>query len=82
MNGQLCWIPKFGGNGQLCLHLRTTPHQPWKLYTHFPGLCVPDYPIPGGTLGWATSQRLLQIGWTLVPTVQGSKFGIDDSSAA
>lgn len=82
MAGQLCWMPKFGGNGQLFLHLRTDPHHPWKLYTQCRGLCVPDYPIPGGSPGWATCQKLLQAGWTLVPTAQAYQIPIDKSLAA
>jgi hypothetical protein len=73
MAGQLCWIPKFGSNGTLALHLRLEPYHPWKLYTSFPHLCVADYLIPGGTKGWATCQRLLASGWTIVPTAQARK---------
>jgi hypothetical protein len=70
MAGQLCWIPKFGSNGTLALHLRLDPFHPWKPHTAFPNLCVPDYPMPGGSKGWATSQKLLQAGWEIVPTAQ------------
>jgi hypothetical protein len=73
MTGELCWIPKFGGNGKLALHLRFESHHPWKPHTAFPGLCVPDYPIPGGSRGWATSQKLLQEGWTAIPTQQAQR---------
>ena len=78
MNGQLCWIPKFGSKGKLALHLRFESFHPWKPYTAFPGLCVPDYPIPGGSQGWATSQKLLQAGWTAISTQQarGSFVGV------
>lgn len=72
MAGQLCWIPKFGGHGKLCLHLRIESHHPWKPHTAFPQLCVPDYPVPGGSIGWATSQRLMQAGWQLVATERAS----------
>jgi hypothetical protein len=82
MAGQLCWLPQFGGNGQLTLYLRQEPHHPWKSYTHFHGLCVPDYPIPNGSKGWATSQRLLQAGWTVVPAEQARRSLVDDSQAA
>jgi hypothetical protein len=86
MTGQLCWIPSFVSQGKLTLHLRLDPYQPWKPHTAFPHLCVPDYPIPGGSKGWATSQRLLQAGWAIVPTAQvkvsfRDNFG-DDSVAA
>jgi hypothetical protein len=70
MTGQLCWIPKFGGGGKLGLHLRLESHHHWKPYTAFPGLCIPDYPIPGGSKGWATSQKLIQAGWVMIPTKQ------------
>ena len=73
MAGQLCWIPKFGSNGQLALHLRLEFHHPWKPHTAFPGLCVPDYPIAGGSPGWATSQRLLQAGWCTISTKQAQR---------
>lgn len=82
MAGQLCWIPRLGSNGQLTLHLRLEPHQPWKPYTQYPRLCVPDYPIPGGSKGWATSQKLLRAGWTLIPTAQAQRSSVDDSLAA
>jgi hypothetical protein len=70
MSGQLCWLSNFSSAGKLTLHLRQEPHHPWKPHTAFPELCIPDYPIPGGSRGWATSQRLLQNGWTIVPTEQ------------
>ncbi len=74
MNGQLCWIPKFGSKGKLALHLRFESFHPWKPHTAFPGLCIPDYPILLGSKGWATSQKLLQAGWTVISTqeAQGS----------
>jgi hypothetical protein len=71
MTGQLCWMPTFGSKGKLALHLRFESFHPWKPHTAFPGLCVPDYPIPGGSRGWATSQKLLQAGWTIISTKQG-----------
>ena len=83
MTGQLCWIPKFGSFGSdktLTLHLRLTPFQPWKPHTAFPGLCVPDYPIPNGSRGWATSQKLLQAGWVSIPTKEARRaFGSDSN---
>jgi hypothetical protein len=82
MSGQLCWLPKFGGNGTLTLHLRLTPSQPWKPYTAYPGLCIPDYPIAQGSKGWATSQKLLQSNWTVVPTCKAQASFDDYSSAA
>jgi hypothetical protein len=79
---QFCWIPRLGGDGLLELHLRKEPHHPWKLYTHFPELCVPDYPIPNGSKGWATAQKLAQSGWTIVPTAQARSRWFDNPEAA
>ena len=73
MAGQLCWIPKFGSNGKLALHLRLEPYHPWKPHTAFPGLCVPDYPILSGTRGWATCQQLLATGWIAIPTSEAKR---------
>jgi hypothetical protein len=70
MTGQMCWLSKFGGNGELILHLRLDSYQSWKPYTSFAGLTTPDYPIPGGSKGYATSQKLLEAGWTLLSTAQ------------
>lgn len=82
MSGQMCWLPKFGANGQLILHVRLEPYQPWKPYTAYPGLCVPDYPIPNGSRGWATSQKLLQAGWELISTDQAQRAEVDQSRVA
>jgi hypothetical protein len=70
MSGQLCWLSSFSSGGKLALYLRHEPSHPWKPHTSYPGLCVPDYPIPGGSKGWATCQKLLQSGWTIIPTNQ------------
>lgn len=80
MAGQLCWLPKFGGNGQLILHLRLRPFEQWKPYTAFPEFCVPDHPIPNGSKGWATNQKLLQAGWKLIPTNQAHQSYSSDTS--
>jgi hypothetical protein len=73
MARQLCWISRFNSNGKLALHIRFESFHPWKPHTAFPELCVPDYPIPGGSHGWATSQKLLQGGWTMVSTKQAQR---------
>jgi hypothetical protein len=70
MSGQMCWLSSFSSGGKLILHLRQQPHHPWKPHTAYPGLCTPDYPIPGGSKGWATSQKLIQSGWEVIPTSQ------------
>ena len=87
MAGQMCWISRFGGDGELILHLRLESHQSWKPYNHFRHLMVPDYPIPRGSKGFATSQKLLNAGWKLIPTAQAqhsliSPTAIDSPNAA
>jgi hypothetical protein len=82
MSGQLCWLRSFGTDGQLTLHMRLEPYQPWKPHTAYPEFCVADYPIPRGTKGWATCQKLLQAGWTLVSTEQAQRSFEDESWAA
>ncbi len=72
MTGQMCWLAKPGGSGELILHLRSGQYQPWKPYTQFPNLAIPDYPIPNGSKGFATYQKLFKAGWALVPTAQAS----------
>jgi hypothetical protein len=74
MPGQLCWLSNFSSSGKLVLHLRREPHHPWRPYTAYPELCVPDHPIPGGSKGWATSQRLLESGWVIIPTQQAREM--------
>jgi hypothetical protein len=82
MAGQLCWLPRFGSDGQLVLHLRLEPYHPWKPHTAYPKLCVPDHPVAKGSKGWATSQRLLKAGWTVVPIEQAQSSSVDDSLTA
>jgi hypothetical protein len=74
MAGQMCWLSKFGGNGELILHLRLEPHQPWKPYNQFSGLAVPDYRNPGASKGFATSQKLLAAGWMLLSADQAKSI--------
>jgi hypothetical protein len=73
MAGQLCWIPKFGSQGQLALHLRLEPYHPWKPHTAFPHLC--------GSKGWATCQKLLKAGWTIISTEQARQSFVGAASA-
>ncbi|BAZ31635.1 hypothetical protein NIES4074_41080 [Cylindrospermum sp. NIES-4074] len=75
MHRQMCWISKSSGDGEKVLYLQTAPGQPWRPYTTFPQFSVPDYRIPGGSKGWATYQKLLKAGWTLVPSARSSEFG-------
>ncbi|HEY9601758.1 MAG TPA: hypothetical protein V6C85_09125 [Allocoleopsis sp.] len=76
MLGQMCWLSQLGEAGEKILHLRTSPHHPWQPYTAFSTLAIPDYRIPGGSKGWATYQKLLKAGWTLVPTAQANSLNL------
>lgn len=71
---QMCWLSKFGGDGEKMLHLQTASHEPWRPYTAFPQYAVPDYREPGGSKGWATYQKLLKAGWTLIPSARAQEF--------
>lgn len=83
MAGQMCWLAAFGGNGQKILHLREAPMKPWQPYTAFPQYSLPDYPVPGGSKGWHTYQKLRQAGWELVATAaaQNERVSFDRLSA-
>lgn len=74
MRGQMCWLSQPGTNGEKILHLQIALNQPWQPYTAFRRYAVPDYRIPGGSKGWATYQKLLQAGWTLVPSARAQEF--------
>jgi hypothetical protein len=82
MTAQMCWLAKMGGDGEKILHLRLEPNQPWKPYKAFPMIAVPDYPIPGGSKGWATYQKLFKAGWTLVSSDQAKSYTAPSAIAA
>lgn len=73
MNGQMCWLAEEGAKAAKVLHLRLNPHEPWQPYTKFPLHAAPDYPMPGGSLGWATYQKLLKAGWALISVAEAQK---------
>lgn len=68
MTGQMCWLPAQNNNTKIMLYLREYPYQPWRPYTSYSQYSAPDYPVPGGSKGWATYQKLREAGWTLVST--------------
>jgi hypothetical protein len=69
MSGQMCWLSRFGGDGEKILHLRLSSHEAWRPYTSLPQYSVPDYrDFPNGSKGWATCQKLLKAGWQLLPS--------------
>ncbi|EKF00719.1 hypothetical protein FDUTEX481_08869 [Tolypothrix sp. PCC 7601] len=74
MQGQMCWLSSLGADGEKILHLQASPNQPWRPYNACREYAVPDYKIPGGSKGWATYQKLLKAGWTLVPSARANEF--------
>ena len=79
MIGQMCWLYVGQTSGEKrVLHLRTEAGQPWRPYNECPELQVADYREPGGSLGWATYQKLLREGWRLLastaPEANGGRF--------
>ncbi len=74
MYQRMCWLSESGDDGEKILHLQTKPHEPWRSYKAFPQYKVPDYDIPGGSKGFATYQKLLKAGWTLVPSARANEF--------
>ena len=79
---RMCWLSKSGESGEKILHLQTAPNEPWQPYTFFRQLAVPDYKIPGGSKGWATYQRLLKAGWTIVPSARANEFSPSNTTDA
>ena len=76
MAGQMSWLSAFSSDGEKILHLRLEPNQPWRSYLSYPQFSVPDYPIPGGSKGWATYQKLMKAGWELVPSAKAQKSAL------
>lgn len=72
--GQLCWRPLMGKDETKVLHLRRTPDDPWQVYTSMPEYAVPDYRIPRGSKGWATYQKLRNLGWEVLSEETSSNF--------
>ena len=80
MHRRMCWLSKSGENEEKILHLQTSPNEPWRPYTAFRQYAVPDYEIPGGSKGWATYQKLLKAGWTLIPSARANEFSSSATS--
>jgi hypothetical protein len=70
MTRQMSWLSALGSDGEKILHLRLEPNQPWKPYYACLQFAVPDYPVPRGSKGWATYQKLMKAGWELVPSAE------------
>lgn len=81
MPRQMCWLSKSGTDDEKILHLQTAPHEPWQPYTAFPQYAAPDYREPDGSKGWATYQKLIKAGWTLVPSSQAKQFAVREANA-
>jgi hypothetical protein len=74
MTGQMCWLSKFGNDEEKILHLRLNASDNWTPYTAMPQYSVPDYrDFPNGSKGWATFQKLLKAGWTVLPSTSDRK---------
>lgn len=80
MHRRMCWLSKSGENAEKILHLQTAPNEPWRPYTTFRQYAVPDYQIPGGSKGWATYQKLLKAGWSLIPSARANEFSPSTTS--
>lgn len=65
---QMAWLPARGADGTKILHLRLARDRAWQVYTAFSEYAVPDYPIKGGSKGYATFQKLLGNGWEMIPS--------------
>ena len=83
MAGQMSWLAPFGGDEQKILHLRESANHPWRPYTSFPQYKVPDLQIPGASKGWTTYQKMMKVGWALIPSDQARPAapGLDRLSA-
>ncbi len=66
MPGKMAWLSSTVGDGTKILFLQPNPTQPFRPYTVFSHLKVPDHRIQGGSKGWATYQKLFKCGWELV----------------
>lgn len=74
--GQLIWkSPSDNPLDRKVLHFRYKPDQPWQIYSKHP-LAEPDVilgkfgnlPAMPTSRGWTTMQKLLTLGYTLVPS--------------
>jgi len=61
----MCWKASASTYGELVLHLYVDGN--WKPYTQCPNYAIADYTVPKGSKGYATMQRLLKLGWKIVP---------------
>ena len=73
--GKMAWLPTASSNGTKILHLQPDTLKPFRPYTTFPHLAVPDHNVPGGSKGWATYQKLLKCGWDILPSDHVSNVG-------
>jgi hypothetical protein len=79
MPKQMSWLPKSTTDDEKILYLQNQPNEPWRPYTAFPQYAVPDYREPGISKGWATYQKLIRTGWTLIPSAKAQEFSIINS---
>lgn len=66
MNGQIAWLRDGCNSFEKVLHWRNHPNSPWCHYLdHVEAL--PELDGSTGSQGWATFQKLLSLGYKLVP---------------
>lgn len=70
---QMTWLPQDDGQEKI-LHLRLE-RGPWRPYTMFPKLTIPDH-MAVGSRGFATFQKLLREGWEIVASNQANQMSM------
>jgi len=67
--GEIAWLPEFPSNSDSTkiLYVRQTPTDQWQRYNSSIH-AVPDHNILRGSKGWATAQKLMKLGWRVVPS--------------
>lgn len=76
---EMCWLPTRNSQGTKILHLRTDLRAGWRPYNCFSEYAVPDYPVPGGSKGYATYQKLRNQNWELIPSPQAERYSWIDT---
>lgn len=73
---QMAWLSPGDEDDSKILHLRIDASQPWQPYTAFPTYAVADYPIEEVSRGFATFQKLICEGWTLLSSNQTQQLSL------
>lgn len=75
---QMAWLSQ-NGEKEKILHLRTEAGTPWRPYTMFPQLMIPDH-MAIGSRGFSTFQKLLREGWEIIANDQANQPSLFDGS--